>query len=207
MSEERLCLADCDTKDEPCQHTLNSEGACPVHGEDGEVREGVGSGETSHSLASNGGPPENNGNAETHGLTAEREAWFERHREEAEPIVRALVESYVVDAPFGFENDAKVDLLAEVCIDQARLRKSNEVLDEFITPNVVGYDDDGEPIVKIEEHPAHLPRARIKRDNIRILKELGILDDPASQQAAATHDLADAARELAQEHDGEVIDV
>jgi hypothetical protein len=142
-----------------------------------------------------GSSHENNGNAETHGLTADREKWFERHREDVEPLVRALVESYIEDAPFGFDNDAKTDLLTEVAIDQVRIRKSNETLEEFVTEKVVGQTEDGQPIVTVEENPAHMPRSRIKRDNVRILKELGILDDPDSAQASATETLADVLAE------------
>jgi hypothetical protein len=35
----------------------------------------------------------------------------------------------------------------------------------------------------------------MKKDTMRTLKDLGILDDPDSQQAAATEDLANAWRE------------
>jgi hypothetical protein len=137
------------------------------------------------------GAPENNGNAETHGLTADREKWFDRYREDVEPIVRALVESYVDDAPFGFENTAKVDKLTEVCIDQVRLREANDELDDFLTEQVVGTTEDGRPIKTVEENPAHMPRDRIKRTNAKILKDLGIMDDPDSAQADATRTLAE----------------
>jgi hypothetical protein len=169
---------------ERCGHpagwgTPDDDGPCKFHG-------GLGG-----DVGDEGGAPEGNGNAEVHGLTADREKWFERHREDAEPLVRALVESYVEDAPFGFENTAKVDLLTEVAIDQVRIRKSNDVLDEFVTEQVVGQTDSGDPIVTLEENPAHMPRSRIKRDNTRLLKELGVLDDPDSKQAAATQSLAE----------------
>jgi len=36
-----------------------------------------------------------------------------------------------------------------------------------------------------------MPRDRIKRTNAKILKDLGILDDPDSAQAAATESLAE----------------
>lgn len=124
------------------------------------------------------GAPTGNGNAETHGLTADREAWFERHREDVEPYVRTLVESYVEDAPFGWDATAKVDKLVEVAIDQARLRESNAVVDEFLREQVVGTRADGTPVTKLEEHPAHLPRDRIKRTNLRVLDNLGVLDEP-----------------------------
>jgi hypothetical protein len=134
-----------------------------------------------HAAGNSGGsPPKRNGNAETHGLTADRETWFERHREEVEPLVRTLAESYVADAPFGFENTAKVDLVIEIAIDQVRLRYSNDALDDFVIEQPTGETEGGEPIQKLKEHPAHLPRSRIKRDNIRALKQLGILDDSSA---------------------------
>jgi hypothetical protein len=176
MNDDDRCPAT-NRDGERCGHpagwgTDNDDGPCKFHG--GEA-----------------GAPEGNGNAEKHGLTADREKWFERHREEASPLVKALVGSYVEDAPFGFENTAKVDQLCEVAIDQARLREANEYLDEFLTEQVVGVDEEGSPIVTVEENPAHMPRDRIKRTNARILKELGILDDPDSAQANATATLAE----------------
>jgi hypothetical protein len=180
---------------------MNAEDRCPATNRDGDRcghPEGWGTENDTGPCKFHGGEagaPEDNGNAETHGLTADREKWFERHREDAEPLVRAIVESYVEDAPFGFENVAKVDMLTEVAIDQARLRQSNDYLDEFLTEQVVGQDEDGRPIKRVEENPAHMPRARIKRDNIRTLKELGILDDPDSKQADAVDSLVTALSE------------
>jgi|APHM01.1.fsa_nt_gi hypothetical protein len=135
--------------------------------------------------------PEGNGHAETHGMKSDREKWFDRHREEAEPLVRALVESYVDDAPFGWGSVAKVDQLCEVAIDQARLRHANEWLDEFLTEQTVSVTEDGREITELEENPAHMPRDRIKRTNAKILKDLGIMDDPDSAQASATATLAE----------------
>jgi len=165
---------------ERCGHpagwgTENADGPCKFHG-------GAGGGD---------GPPKGNGNGEKHGMRADRELWFERHRDDAEPLVRALVASYVEDAPFGWESTAKVDQVCEVAIDQARLRHANEYLDEFLTEQVVDVSESGEPIVELEENPAHMPRDRIKRTNAKILKDLGILDDPDSAQAAATESLAE----------------
>jgi len=139
-----------------------------------------------------GSSHENNGNRETHGLKSDAKKWFERHRDEVEEDVRLLVESYVEDAPFGFENHAKVDKLTELCIDQVRLREANKWLrDEFLKEETVTVTDDGRPIKKLVENPAHMPRDRIKRTNIRGLKDLGILDDPESEKAQATETLAE----------------
>lgn len=144
-----------------------------------------------HAAGNDGGAPDPGKNREEHGLTADPQAWFERHREDVEPIVQSLVASYVEDAPFGFDATAKVDKLTEVAIDQVRLRQSNDHLDEFLTEQVVDVDEDGSPIVELEANPGHLPRDRIKRSNLRVLRELGILDDPDSQQAEATATLAE----------------
>jgi hypothetical protein len=152
------------------------EGRCKLHGGAGRDRRGA---------------PEDNGNAETHGLTADRDKWFDRHREDAGDLVRALVASYVEDAPFGWEQTAKVDQLCEIAIDQARLRHSNQFLDEFLTEQTVSVTENGQEITELEENPAHMPRDRIKRTNARILKELGVLDDPKSASAAATMTLAE----------------
>jgi hypothetical protein len=137
------------------------------------------------------GAPDGNGNAEKHGLKSDRENWFDRHRDSAGELVRALVASYVADAPFGWESTAKVDQLCEVAIDQARLRHANEYLDEFLTEQVVGVTEQGREITELEENPAHMPRDRIKRTNAKILKDLGIMDDPDSAQASATETLAE----------------
>lgn len=129
----------------------------------------------------NEGAPDPGANRETHGLTADRERWFSRHRDEVEPLARELIASYVDDAPFDWDDAAKVDQLAAVVIDQVRLRQSNQHLGEFVIEETVGVADDGTEITKLKENPAHLPRDRIKRTNVRVLKELGVLGDDGDQ--------------------------
>jgi len=141
--------------------------------------------------SADGSSHDNIASNEKHGLKADTKKWFDRHRDEVEDDVRVLVESYIEDAPFGFENTAKVDKLTELCIDQIRLREANEWLrEEFLKEETVSVTDDGRPIKKLVENPAHMPRDRIKRTNLKGLKELGILDDPESQKAEAQEDLA-----------------
>lgn len=84
------------------------------------------------------------------------------------------------DTPFGYEATGKVEKLVEVAINQARLRESNKAIDGFLEEQVVGQWEDGSPIIRVKEHPGHLPRDRIKRTNLRVLKHLGILEDPDS---------------------------
>jgi len=173
MSDHEICGAEC-RDGSPCQNPpLDGADRCRMHG-------GKGS-----------GAPEGNGNAETHGLRSDREQWFERHRDDCEELVRALVASYVEDAPFGWESAAKIDQLCEIAIDQVRLRHSNDWLDDFLTEQTVSVTENGREITRLEENPAHMPRDRIKRTNAKILKDLGVMDDPDSAQAEATATLAE----------------
>jgi len=173
MTDDDICGAEC-RDGSPCQNPpLTDANRCRMHG------------------GQSPGAPEGNGNNETHGLHADREKWFDRHREDAAELVRALVASYVEDAPFDWSATAKVDQLCEVAIDQVRLRHSNEWLDEFLTEQTVSVTDNGQEITRLEENPAHMPRDRIKRTNAKILKDLGIMDDPDSAQASATATLAE----------------
>jgi len=173
MTDDDICGAEC-RDGSPCQNPpLIGANRCRMHG------------------GQSPGPPENNGHNETHGLHADREKWFDRHREDAAELVRAIVASYVEDAPFGWDATAKIDQLCEIAIDQVRLRHSNEWLDEFLTEQTVSVSENGREITRLEENPAHMPRDRIKRTNAKILKDLGIMDDPDSAQASATATLAE----------------
>ena len=170
---KNICGAEC-RDGTPCQNPpLTDADRCRMHG------------------GNSPGAPEGNGNGETHGLRSDREMWFERHREDCEELVRAIVASYVEDAPFGWDAAAKVDQLCEIAIDQVRLRHSNEWLDDFLTEQTVSVTENGQEITRLEENPAHMPRDRIKRTNAKILKDLGIMDDPDSAQADATATLAE----------------
>jgi hypothetical protein len=193
MSDDDICGAT-NRNGEPCGlspgwGTESTSGRCKFHG----GVDDIGAPEGNDNAVDNpgGSPPANNGNAEKHGLRADRRQWFDRHREDAGDLVRALVASYVADSPFGWGATGKVDQLCEIAIDQARLRHSNEYLDEFLTEQTVSVTEDGREITELEENPAHLPRDRIKRTNAKILKELGVLDDPETASAAATLTLAE----------------
>jgi hypothetical protein len=138
-----------------------------------------------------GSSHENNGFSERHGLTSDREKWFERHRDEVKDWVRTLVASYIESAPFGWRDTAKVDKLCSVAIDQARLRESNDYLDEFLIEQTTTVTDAGEEVTRLEENPGHMPRDRIKRTNVTTLKQLGIVDDPDTSRADSVATLAE----------------
>jgi len=126
--DDNICGATC-RDGSPCQNPpMNGQNRCRMHG----------------GATEDAGAPEGNGNAETHGLRSDRQQWFERHREDCEELVRALVTSYVEDAPFGWDATAKVDQLCEIAIDQVRLRHSNEWLDDFLTEQTVSVTENGQ---------------------------------------------------------------
>jgi hypothetical protein len=58
----------------------------------------------------------------------------------------------------------------------------------LIVENTVGYDEDGEPQVKREENPALLPKARMRRDNLRVLKDTGVIGSADDRIAGATEE-------------------
>lgn len=134
---------------------------------------------------------ENNGHSKRHGLTADRAKWFDRHRDDVKEWVRTLVASYIESAPFGWRDTVKVDQLCEVAIDQARLRESNDYLDDFLVEQPTTVTADGEEVTQLRENPGHLPRDRIKRTNSRALKELGVLEDPDTSRAESVMTLAE----------------
>jgi hypothetical protein len=145
-----------------------------------------------------GSSHENNGNAETHGLTADAEKWFERHRDDVGDEVRLLVESWMTRAPFGWADHGNVWLLTECAIDEVRMREADDYVDEegLVVDHYDGHDQvSGRPIREYKENPALLPKSRMKKDTVRTLKDLGVLDDPESQKATELGQLADVWRD------------
>ncbi|MFC6975805.1 hypothetical protein ACFQL1_15835 [Halomicroarcula sp. GCM10025709] len=163
------------------------EGRCKHHGGNagsGGDREGSGA-------------PEDNGNAETHGLTANGRKWFERHRDDVEDDVRRMVAGWMADAPFGYDNHGNVRLLVDAAINECQVRRGNEYIREngMVIESFNGIADDGREIYERKENPALRPKSRLQRDTVRILEKLGILDDPETQTAESQREVADALRE------------
>lgn len=156
------------------------EGRCKFHGgaASGGAREGSGA-------------PENNGNAETHGLTSDAETWFERHRDDVEDDVREMVDDWMQLAPFGWEITGHVRLLTNAAINECQIehgdryiKERGEIVQEMVPVGEGAIQKDG-------ENPAFLYKSRLQKDTLRILNKLGILDSPEQQQADATQSLVD----------------
>lgn len=170
------CDATAKTTGDRCgQPAIDEHGKCYFHG--------------------SGGAPENNGNSETHGLTAQADKWFNRHRDDVDGRVREKVARAVEHVPFTWENLMKMDELVQAAINQEQVRKGDQYIrDEGIMRTETIPVGEG-VVQQDEENPASLQKSRLQKDTIRLLKELGYLDDPDSQQAAAQEDIADAWRE------------
>jgi hypothetical protein len=137
------------------------------------------------------GAPEGNGRAETHGMTADSRKWFERHRDDVGDRVRKKVARAVKQVPFDWQNLMKMELLVEAAINQEQVRYGDEYIREqgIIREEVTPTGDT--VVVRDEENPASLQKSRLQRDTIRLLKELGYLDDPDSQQAESMQSIAE----------------
>lgn len=145
-------------------------------------------------------------NAETHGLYTQRQTYYENRSEGEKAWIDAVVESLLDDAPFG-ENPpfAKLQMVRNIAIDMHKLQRANDYIDEkglVDRDKTVGYTDDGKPIKVDEENVLNVSYDRLNRTMTRQLKELGILDDPDSQQAEANANIAKELAELRKQRDG-----
>jgi len=178
------------------------EGRCSSHGGGGGAPE-----KNQNAVGNDGGDgaPEGNNYAEKHAIHSDRLKYYDRLSDTDRALVDDIAESLLNRASYpATDKDVAVACLL-AAIDEHKRFVANEYIAEegLITENVVGYDDEGDPIVKKEENPANLPYSRLSGDVLRVKKEYGTLDDPDSQQAEATESFADAVADLAAEQDGD----
>lgn len=197
--EEGKCGYICDELDSPCGHTEgwgyenSTSGFCKPHGERGG-QEG-----NQNAVDNDGGAPVNNGNAETHGLTADADKWFQRHRDDVEGDVKEMVDSWMQLSNFGWEVTGNVRMLTNAAINECQIEGGDQYIAEegAIVQEMVPA---GEGVLSQDtENPAFLYKSRLQKDTLRILDKFGILDSPESQQAEAQQDIADAWREALSE--------
>ena len=147
-----------------------------------------------------------NNYAETHGLYSDRQNYYENRPQKEQQWIDAIVESLLDDAPFGPDNFAKMQMVRNLAIDMHKLQRANDYIDEkgvVHKDKTVGYTDDGRPIKQDEENVLNVAYDRLNRTMTRQLKELGILDDPDSQQAEAQQNIANELSELRSARDKE----
>lgn len=170
------CGANVKQGDGYCERYIMNHGRCYLHG--GATPEGTDT-------------PEGNTNAMTHGLYAQRTNYYQSLDEDEQAFVEAIVDGWLDQAPFGRDNQAKVNRLFKIAVDEHKLWRANDYYDE---EDLVVEDfergEDGEVHKTREEHPVNLAYDRLSRTTVKELKELGALSDPDSQQAEATKSLA-----------------
>jgi hypothetical protein len=136
------------------------------------------------------GAPVGNQNARSHGLHADPanvlDDLAERDSDGYEWVMRKY-DSYLRSAPFE-DGTAKADQLKQVAVQEYTIWRATGFQ---LKGGVVRRTDDG-----IAESPVNLPLDRMQRTVTRRLKELGVLDDPETEQAAAERDKAAVLREM-----------
>jgi len=192
MSED-TCPAT-NNRGEPCGlaagwGTDNDTGPCKYHGgaggDVGDVR----------------GAPENNTNAETHGLTSDPGKYYERQSDAEQTRIDSWAESWARRADYGLPGFDKI--LYTTAISLHQVEQADEYIgnEGVVVAQVVDRTESGVPITKDEENPALALKSRAMKDIVRTLKEFGCLDDPDSKQAAAQADTADALRDYMRQAD------
>lgn len=136
--------------------------------------------------------PEDNLRAMTHGLHAKRSSYYEQMDDEEKVLVEEFVDDWLELSTYDRDNTSVVNELYRIAVDQIRLWNAQ---DEFEKGIVYEQYEDIDPesgrVETDQENPANLPYDRLDRTTFRKLKDLGVLDDPESQQAEATESLAE----------------
>lgn len=138
-------------------------------------------------------PNKGNNNAETHGLYSDRQNYYQHRSTEEQQWIDAVVDSLLDDAPFSADNMAKLQMVRNIAIDMHKQQRANDYIDDVGVVHkdkTVGYTDDGKPIKEDQENPLNVAYDRLNRTMTRQIKELGLLDDPESQQAEAQTNIA-----------------
>jgi len=143
---------------------------------------------------SRGGKNSSGGNAMKHGLYAQRGNYYQSVSNEDKRWIDGMVDSWVENAPFTRDNDAKVNKLFQVAVDEHKMWRANNYFAEDENDLVEyepSYDAEGNYVGdEAVESPMNLVYDRMARTNMTMLKDLGVLEDPESQQAEATESLA-----------------
>ena len=133
-----------------------------------------------------GSSHEGNGNAITHGVTADPLNLYTHLDDNAKEWVDGLADGY--NKILGFdEDDPRRERVTRACIHiyQANSGEGQILEDGLSESQTIGVSESGQPVVRDEEH--HLNPAVLKRDKEarQILRTLGAFDDPESQKADA----------------------
>lgn len=144
-------------------------------------------------------PNKGNNHHETHGMHSDRQNYYNNRSSEEQAWIDAVVESMLDDAPFSADNMAKLQMVRNIAIDMHKQRRANEYIDEVgivEEDKTIGYTDDGRPLMEDQENTLNVAYDRLTRTMTRSMKELGLLEDPDSQQAEAQTNIAQELSEM-----------
>jgi hypothetical protein len=147
-----------------------------------------------------------NNYAETHGMHSDRQNYYNNRSTEEQQWIDAVIESLLDDAPFDADNMAKLQMVRNIAIDMHKQQRANDYIDEVGVVHkdkTTGYTDDGRPIKEDVENPINIAYDRLTRTLTRSMKELGLLDDPESQQAEANNNIANELSKMREENSDE----
>lgn len=147
------------------------------------------------------GAPENNQNARQHGLHADPANVLEDLAEndpDAYDWVCKKYDSYLESAPFG-DGSAKADQLKQIAVQEYVIwTATGYQVSEGVVVSTDGPSGSGD---QVTGNAVNQPLDRMQRTVTSRLRDLGVLEDPESQQASAERSKVDALRSLMEEAD------
>lgn len=138
-----------------------------------------------------GGAPEDNGNAITHGATADPTNLYTHLEEDEREWVDEMLDGYCEVLGYG-EDDPRRKLIRFACvlIYQANSGEGQILEDGLSESQTIGVSESGQPVVRNESHHLTDHVLARSREARQILRTAGAFEDPESQKANAIDNLA-----------------
>lgn len=140
--------------------------------------------------------------------TTDRSRYYKHLSDDSKRFIDLIVQSFIREAPFLPDHAGKVELLRQVAINMHKTRIGNKKIGKegMTQEDPVGYHEEFGPMREVNEHTLHLVVDRLQRTNIRLLKELGLLQQ--SEKDANAGDnlvtlLSNVGEKVEEESDGE----
>lgn len=179
------CGAKCKSGGFCTQYPVNGSNRCRMHG-------GTSNNEgNDNAVGNDGGAPENNDNAERHGMRSDPGPYYHRQPASEQDRIDEWAASWARRSDYGGLGFEKVFQTNAIKLHQVESGDEYIAEEGAVVSRLVGRTENGEPIVEDEENPAFLYQGRAMKDITRFLKEFGCLDDPDSQQAEAAQSVAE----------------
>lgn len=132
------------------------------------------------------GPPEGSANAMKTGARMHPSRYYEVQEMPQQVYIVDIYQTYMADAPFGYENVALSSEVWLLAIDRHKRMRMNDVLsEEGIIVSEENIAPDGSVYYKDKENPVLLAYHRIQRDTMDALKKLGIIDNIGETKTAS----------------------